>query len=421
MKFTFGDFGKNFGRERIYADWAATTPIRGEVEKVMKKARKMWANPSAIYREGVEAKRALENMRAKSAKILGVKPEEVYFTSGGTEANAMIIQGVLRRHLERAEGVHIVASAIEHSSVLETLKIFEKRGVKVTYVSPRPDGVVRADEILAVIKPDTVLVTCMYANNEIGTVQPVSKIGAGIRKIRAEKLSDWPVFHVDASQAPLWLSCELEGLRADAMTLDAHKMQGPKGVGALVVRRHVNFEPLMVGGGQEHNKRPTTESLELITGFTVALEIAQREREEKSKKAKKIQKYFFAELEKKLPQAITNGSLEKRLPNNVNISLPNISDPEMAVLMLDKAGIACSTKSSCLKGEENSYVVEAMISGDLNRTDGEVFGVEGKSDEGGASNGAEKWRARNTLRFTFSAKTNHAEIDTIITSLKMLK
>ncbi|HEY4500221.1 MAG TPA: aminotransferase class V-fold PLP-dependent enzyme, partial [Candidatus Paceibacterota bacterium] len=214
-----------------------------------------------------------------------------------------------------------------------------------------------------------------------------------------------------ASQAPLWLSCDMEGLRADAMTLDAHKMQGPKGVGALVVRRHVNFEPLMAGGGQERGQRPTTESLELITGFAVAFEIAQREREEKSGKARKVQKYFFAELAKKLPQAIINGSLEKRLPNNVNISLPNISDPEMAILMLDKAGIACSTKSSCLKGEENSYVVAALIS----------RGAGQWSNDAETFDDAEKWRARNTLRFTFSAETNRAEIDTIIASLKMLK
>ncbi len=404
MKFTFGDFGKNFGNKRIYADWAATTPLHGKVEKAMKEARKMWANPSAIYKEAVSAKRALENVRAKSAHVLGVKPEEIYFTSGGTEANTTIIQGVLRTRLERVS--HVVSTSIEHSSVLETLKIFEQHGVKVTYIAPDKNGIVSVDEVLKAITPDTVLVTCMYANNEIGTIQPVSKIGSGIRKIRAEKTgtgksasgalsTTFPIFHTDASQAPLWLSCEMEGLRADAMTLDAHKMQGPKGVGALIVRRHVSFEPLMIGGGQERGKRPTTESLELITGFTTALELAQRERAEKSKRAGEVQKYFFAQLKKELPNAIINGSLEKRLPNNVNISLSNISDPEMAVLMLDRAGIACSTKSSCLKGEENSYVVATL--------------------------GGEIWRARNTLRFSFSADTTESDVDMIIESLKVLK
>ncbi|MEK7596594.1 MAG: aminotransferase class V-fold PLP-dependent enzyme, partial [Patescibacteria group bacterium] len=292
MEFAFGYFRKNFGKKRIYADWAATTPLRREVKKSVENARKIWANPSAIYREGAEARKALEKMRAKSACVLGVKPEEVYFTSGGTESNVTIIHGVLCACLERSErsGVHVVTTAIEHSSVLETLKLFENRGVRVTYVLPGPDGVVRADEILSAVRPDTVLVTCMYVNNEIGTIQPVSKIGAGVRKIRAEKFGKaqhknregrekdsgknnmreddfennalFPVFHVDTSQAPLWLSCEMEGLRADAMTLDAHKMRGPKGVGALIARRHVPWKPLMTGGGQERGRRPTSESLE---------------------------------------------------------------------------------------------------------------------------------------------------------------
>ncbi len=250
----------------------------------MERARKNWANPSAIYKEGVEAKKTLESERMKIARILGVKPEEIYFTSGGTEANCTIIQGVLRTRLEKGvKDVHVVTSSIEHSSILETLKLFEQHGVKVTYVKPDKNGVVSAEEVLKAIIPATALVTIMYANNEIGTIQPVSKIGAGIRKLRAENLSEFPVFHTDASQAPLWLSCEMEGLRADAITLDAHKIQGPKGVGALVARRHVSFEPLMIGGGQERNKRPTTESLELITGFSKALEIAQAERQEKAK------------------------------------------------------------------------------------------------------------------------------------------
>jgi cysteine desulfurase len=385
MRFTFL-------RKLIYADWAATTPLRKEVEKAMRRARKNWANPNAIYKEGVEAKKALELERVKTARILGVKPEEIYFTSGGTEANCTIIQGVLRTKLEKGvKDVHVVTTLIEHSSVLETLKLFGQHGVKVTYVKPDKNGIVSADEVLKAITPATALVTVMYANNEIGTIQPVSKIGAGIRKLRAEGLSEFPAFHVDASQAPLWLSCEMEGLRADTITLDAHKMQGPKGVGALVVRRHVSFEPLMIGGGQERGQRPTTESLELVSGFSKALELSQAERQERTKKTEVMQKYFFDRIQKVIPGAIINGSLEKRLPNNVNISLPNISDPEMAVLKLDKEGISCSTKSSCLKGEENSYVV--------------------------ASLGGEPWRARNTLRFSFSPDIKKSDIDHILLSL----
>jgi cysteine desulfurase len=394
-----------FSKKRIYADWAATTPVHPQVARVMKAAQKAWANPNAIHAEGVKAKKILEAARVSFAKNIGVRPEEVYFTSGGTEANATIIQGVLRTRLEKGiKDVHVVSSSIEHSSILETLKIFEKHGVKVTYVDPQADGVVRVEDMLAAITPATVLVTCMYANNEVGTIQPVSKIGAGIRKIRAEKLgktglsqeeANFPVFHSDASQAPLWLSCEMEGLRADAITLDAHKMQGPKGVGALVVRRHVSFEPLMVGGGQERGMRPTTESVELVAGISEALSIAQEGRGPRAARAAAIRDYFFDLLSREIPDAIINGSLDRRLPNNVNISLPNITDPEFAVLTLDKMGIACSTKSSCLKGEEDSYVIKAMAA-------------------------KPAWRSRNTLRFSLAPNATQSDVHIIVGALKKL-
>ncbi|HVT75201.1 MAG TPA: cysteine desulfurase family protein [Candidatus Paceibacterota bacterium] len=400
-------------KRRIYADWAATTPLHPDVAQAMKRARKAWANPSAIHAEGVAAKRALEASRSSVARLIGTKPEEVYFMSGGTEANATIIQGVLRTKLEKGmppNKIHVVTTAIEHSSVMETLGIFETHGVRVTRVAPGADGVVRGDDVLAAITPDTALVTCMYANNEIGTIQPVSKIGAGIRKIRAERLgkedaadAEFPVFHVDASQAPLWLSCEIEGLRADAMTLDAHKMQGPKGVGALIVRRRVSWEPLMAGGGQERGKRPTTESVELVAGFAEALKVAQEKREERSRCATAIRDYFFAQIAERLPDAVINGSKEKRLPNNANISLPNISDPEFAVIQLDAQGIACSTKSSCLKGEESSYVVAAILAA-------EKSGVA-----------ASAWRARNTLRFTFAPDAVRRDVSTIVKALELIK
>ncbi len=388
-----------FKNKRIYADWAATTPLHCDVAKAMKKVYKAWANPSAIYKEGVEARRVIEEARAQSARAVGVKPEEVYFTSGGTEANTTIIQGVLRTRLEKGiKDIHVVTTAFEHSSILETLKLFEKHGVKVTYIQPDKNGIVSAEDVLKAITPATALVTVMFANNEIGTIQPVSKIGAGIRKIRSEKVGradvDFPVFHIDASQAPLWLSCDMEGLRADAMTLDAHKMQGPRGIGALVARRHVNWEPLMVGGGQEKGMRPTTESHVAIAGFAKALCIAQEGRESRALLAAEVRDSFFKLIEKELPSAVINGSLEKRLPNNVNISIPHISDAEFAVLFLDKHGIACSTKSSCLKGEEESYAVKAL--------------------------GGEPWRAKKTLRFTLAPDARLRDVLRITEVLKKL-
>lgn len=376
-----------------------------------------WANPSAIHAEGVAAKRALESARAQFARFVGTRPEEVYFMSGGTEANATIIQGVLRTRLETGvKDVHVVASSIEHSSILETLKLFAQHGVRVTYVDPDQNGIVRAEDVLAAITPATALVTCMYVNNEIGTIQPVSKIGAGIRKIRSEKLrekgaqqgawqrdEDFPVFHVDASQAPLWLSVDIEGLRADAMTLDAHKIQGPKGVGALVVRRHVAWEPLMVGGGQERGKRPTTESVELVAGFAEALKIAQEGRAARSRAARTTLDYALGLIERELPQAVLNGSTDRRVPNNINISLPNLSDPEMAVLVMDKEGIACSTKSSCLKGEEESYVVAALAK-------------TAKKPDGSA----QSWRSRNTIRLSLAPDASRRDVDIIVGALKTL-
>lgn len=366
----------------------------------MRVAEKVWANPSAIHEEGVAARKALEAERSRAARHLGVKPEEVYFTSGGTEANATIIQGVLRPLLEKGKkDVHVVTTAIEHSSVLEALKLFGQHGVKVTYVKPQPSGIVRADDVLAAITPDTALVTVMCANNELGTVQPVSKIGAGIRKIRAKNSVEYPVFHVDASQAPLWLSCELEGMRADAATFDAHKMQGPKGVGALVVRRHVAWEPLMAGGGQERGRRPTTESLPLVAGFAEALSLAVEGREARVKTAMAARDALFEQILSTLPGSVANGAWSKgtddRLPNNVNVSIPGLSgaayDAEYAVLFLDKEGISCSTKSSCLKGEEESYVV--------------------------ASLGGDSWRARSTLRLSLAPNASLRDVSTIVGAL----
>jgi cysteine desulfurase len=404
-----------FGTRRIYADWAATTPVHPCVARAMSKTRALWANPSAIHEEGVRARAALEEARTACARILSAKPDEIYFTSGGTESNNLIIRGVIDAFIVAHPGtsfaaVHIVTTAIEHSSVLETVREFERKGAVVTVVGTNAQGIVSADEVISAIRPNTALVTCMLANNEIGTFQPVSKIGAGIRKIRADKVGErssvagvttgiasdarFPIFHSDASQAPLWTSCDLEGLRVDALTLDAHKMQGPKGVGLLAVRHGIPFAPLMRGGGQEREKRPTTESVTLATGMAEALRIAHEGREKRVTRALSAQKALWTLLEKAIPGIILNGSVEKRIPNNINISLPDLGDAEFAVIRLDAQGIACSTKSSCLAGEESSYVVSAL--------------------------GGPDWRAKNTLRFSFSPAISASDIRRIALAVKAL-
>ncbi|MDP1625186.1 MAG: cysteine desulfurase family protein [bacterium] len=383
---------------RIYADWAATAPMHPEVKDAMASVRRTAANPSSLYREGVEAKRILESFRTSCAHIVSARPDEVYFTSGGTEANNTVIRGITDACMAagaNANDLHLVSTSIEHSSVLEPLRRLASLGAKITFVDPGQDGVVRAEDILAAVRPNTVLVTCMLANNEIGTVQQVSRIGAGLRKLKAERESDYPIFHVDACQTPLWMSCDMEGMRADAMTLDGHKMQGPKGVGALVLRRGIECAPLILGGGQERGMRATTESLELIAGFTKAFELAHKGRDARVVKAKAMRNRLVTHIERRIPDAAINGTLERRLPNNLNVSLPNISDPEFAVIKLDEMGIACSTKSSCLKGEEDSYVVAAMLKG-------------------------KGWRSRNTLRFTLDPDIDERDVDRIADALEML-
>jgi len=396
-----------FRNKRIYADWAATSPLHREVKDAMTAARRIPANPSSIYKEGVEARKALQEYREVCARTISVKSDEIIFTSGGTESNNTIIHGVINTCLSsgaKPKDIHIVSTSIEHSSILEPLRMYMSRGIDVTFVNPDEDGIIKAEKVLAAIKPNTVLVSCMYANNEIGTIQPISKIGSGIRKIRADRFregeeSDYPVFHVDACQAPLWLVCDMEGLRADAMTLDGHKMQGPKGVGALALRNGIEITPLLLGGGQEHGQRGTTESIELIAGFTKALQLAQKSREERSSQAIIMRNRFISLIKKHIPDALINGSVERRLANNINISIPHLSDPEFAVIELDQKGIACSTKSSCLKGEESSYVVESIL---------------------GESGESESWRARNTLRFTIDPDITDIEIGSIINALKTL-
>ena len=386
-----------FTRKRIYADYASTTPLSCAVGRHMRRAALRYpGNPSAIYKEGVESRRFIEGERERVATLLGVRANEIYFTSGGTEANATIIHGVIHNHLKKGKNpsdVHVVTSTIEHSSILETIRRFERSGVEVTYVAPGEDGVIRVEDVAKAIRTHTILVTVMYVNNEIGTIQPIAKIGSLVRKIRAEKLTEHPIFHTDASQAPLWLPCTLEGLRVDAMTLDAHKMEGPRGVGVLVARSHVSWEPYMIGGGQERGKRATTESVALIAGFTEALSRAVSGREKRVKKISKVRDALIKAVSE-MEGVLINGSLSRRLPNNVNISVLNLSDAELAVLVFDHAGIACSTKSSCLKGETESYVVKSL--------------------------GGDPRRARTTLRFSFGRWSRLSHVRRIIRVLARL-
>ena len=383
--------------KRIYADYASTTPISRDVSCAMRRAQ-IYGNPSAIYKEGVEAKKVLEEARAAAARAIESRPEEIFFTSGGTESNNLAIAGVIEAKRKQGipyEKIHVITTPIEHSSVLECIREYEKRGVKVDFAEISSEGIVSVESIKRKINPDTVLVSVQYANNEIGTIQPIHEIGEMIRVYKKEK-GTGPIFHSDACQAPLFLSLHRENLRVDLLSLDGHKIYGPRGVGILFIKNGTKIEPILFGGGQEKGLRSTTENISGIVGMAAALRQAQGKRLDFSARMKLLRDFFISEVEKNFPEAILNGSREKRLPNNANFSFPWISDAEFAVISLDAHGIACSTKSSCLAGAEESYVVRALDS-------------------------KNPWRAKSTLRFTFGIKNSRYDMIKIVKMLKKLK
>ena len=364
-------------RKRIYLDYAATTPLDPRVERAMRPyLSKTFGNPSSIHAEGVAAKKALDAARTTVARCLEAHAEEVVFTSGGTEANNLAIFGVLgfiRQGSTLPSKVepcpHVVTTNIEHSSVLEPLRQLEKEGkAEVTYVPVEPNGIVKPEKVIAAIKPNTVLVSVMYANNEIGTIQPIRKIGQLIRTVKDKRLkikdSPFPIFHVDACQAPLYLRCLVNALGVDLLSLDAHKIYGPKGVGVLYVRRNTPLVPQLLGGGQEKGLRSTTENIPAIVGFAEALRIASADREKESIRIQKLRDTLHSNILKNvvMTKVVVNGDMKERLPNNLNISLPGV-DTEFLTLKLDAEGIAVSTKSSCLKDEKESYVIAALGGG----------------------------------------------------------
>jgi len=400
----------------IYLDNASTTSVRPEVILAMKPYwSENFGNPSAITKMGVLAKQTIEKSRQTVVETLFRRPNEIIFTSGGTESNNLAIFGLVN-YLERQErkisSLHFITTNIEHSSVTECFKELERRGAKVDYLKVNEQGLVEPKDLRKLIKPNTVLVSIGYANNEIGTIQPIRELAKEIRHARknnkipsensserlgtplsGEDFSDgiFPLFHTDASQAGLWLDLNMNQLGVDLMTLDAQKMNGPKGAGVLFVRVGVNLSPIIFGGGQEKGLRSGTENVPLIVGLAKTFELARKDWGKKNKKMKIIRDYFWQKIQTKIPNAILNGGLENRLPNNLNISIPEINS-EFLVLCLDEAGIFCSTKSSCERDAEESFVVKALS--------------------------REEWRAQTSLRFSLGENTTKKELDYVVNILK---
>ena len=394
--------------KKIYLDNAATTPVD---KKVLSEMNKYWsidfANPSSIHSMGVTTKVALQKSRKAIADLIGGHDREIIFTSGGTEANNLAIFGLinsLRKEGRKYSDIHLITTEIEHSSIYECFKEIESRGGKIDYLKVNEFGLINPNDLREIIKPETVFVSIGYANSEIGVIQPVKEIIKEIRHARkglGKERIKTPYLHIDASQAGLYLNMNIEELGVDFMTLDAQKMYGPKGVGALYVRDGIKIEPMMYGGGQENNRRSGTENIPLIVGFSKAFEIARKNIKKESARLIKIRDYFFNEIKKNIPNAIINGHLQNRLPSNINISVPG-QDGEMLVFRLDEAGIICSSSSACASGSGESVIVRKL--------------AEKESSNKGKIND----RAKSTLRFSMGKNTNINDIKYVMKQLSKI-
>jgi len=395
MKFNFKNIWKwKSSQSRIHLDYASTTPVCEEVLVAMLPYfSEQWANPSAIYKEGVEAKRVIEDARAEVARTLRVRATDITFTSGGTESNNLALIGLVEALFDtgrKYQDMEIVSTRIEHPSILETLTYLEKRGVHIVYVPVESDGRITVGMLASLLSAKTILVTCAYANSEIGVVQDIKKITRAVRAFTEESYTKIFV-HLDASQAPLWLPCALDMLGVDMMTLDAGKCYGPKGVGMLVHRHWVPLRAILYGGGQERGLRSGTENTALIVGCVRACVRAQEKYLNRSSAVAELREYLFSLLTT-IPNVVVNGSREHRIANNVNISITTL-DTEYAVIWLDAKGIAVSTKSACGAKESTGSKVVREISHD-------------------------EPRALSTLRFTLGEETTKADIEKAVVVLK---
>ena len=336
----------------IYLDNNATTKTDEEVVKAMMPyLSENYGNPSSIYKIGRETRKAVEESREKVAQILNCNPSEIYFTSGGSESDNTAIRGIAYSYIKK--GNHIITSKIEHPAVLETCKQLEKEGFEVTYIGVKENGIVDLEELKKAIKKETILITIMFANNEIGTLQPIEEIG----KIAKENNI---IFHTDAVQAVGSVEIDVKKLNIDSLSLSAHKFYGPKGIGALYVKKGIMFNKLINGGHQERNKRAGTENVAGIVGLAKAMDLAYQNLEEHNNKIRKLRDYYVNQVKEKIPYIKINGDLEKRLPGNSNISFKFI-EGESLLLNLDLKGICASSGSACTSGSlDPSHVLLAI-------------------------------------------------------------
>jgi len=365
---------------RIYLDYAATTPMHPEVVKAMLPYfTEVFGNPSAIHACGQEAKGAIEEARAKVASLIGAQDEEIVFTSGGTEADNFALKGIA--YANENKGNHIITTPIEHHAILETCHLLEEKGFRVTYLPVDEYGLVTPDDVRQAITSKTILISVMQANNEVGTIEPIAEIGKIAREAGV-------YFHTDAVQTAGHIPISVDELRVDLLSMSAHKLYGPKGIGALYIRKGTKLLSFMHGGEQERGRRASTENIPGIVGFGWAAELAQQEMNEEAERLTFLRDKLINGLLERIDHTRLNGHPRKRLPNNVNVSVSFVEGESMC-LSLDLEDICVSTGSACSSGSlEASHVLLAL--------------------------GLPHEQARASLRFSSGKWSNEEEIDRVL-------
>lgn len=370
----------------IYLDNAATTPMASEVlDAMLPYLTDGYGNPGGVYGFASAAKKAVNGTRQLIADSLGAERSEIYFTSGGTESDNWALIGVAEAYAEK--GKHIITSAIEHHAVLHTCKYLEQRGFEVTYVDVDKDGLIDINKLRQAIRPDTILISVMFANNEVGTLQPIKEIGE-----LAWERGIW--FHTDAVQAYGHMPIDVKEYHIDLLSASGHKFNGPKGIGFLYVGKNVKLHSFMHGGAQERGRRAGTENVPAIVGMGTAVRLSMEKMEEAEKQVRILNGYLTERVEKEIPLCHLNGHKDKRLANNVNVSFDFV-EGESLLILLDQNGICASAGSACTSGATDpSHVLLAM----------------GLSSE----------RARSALRMTLSAANTKEELDEVVETIKSL-
>src|SRR5437870_771466 len=371
---------------KVYLDHSATTPVdRRVLEAMMPYLTDRFGNASSVHAFGQEARAAVDRARRQVASLIGARANEIVFTSGGTEANNLAVRGFCEAAANH--GRHIITSSIEHPSVRGPVELLEKHGWEVTRLPAYEDGVVRVEDLRAAMRPETVLISVMVANNEIGTIQPVAEIGALVR-VERERGHRLLAFHTDAVQAVGRMPIDVEALGCDLLTLSAHKISAPKGAGALFIRRGARLHPQQVGGHQERERRAGTESVVNIVGFGAAAELAKREMEQRNEQTRSLRDRFEQRVAETIDDIVFNGKRDQRLPHVSNISFRFI-EGEGLLIHLDLQGVAVSTGSACSSGTlEPSPVIRAL----------------GRDEE----------LARGAIRFSFGKDNTREDVDYVV-------